>query len=71
MNKEDVACYRLYAVNCAETAGRISDTERKLFFLHMAQAWAKLAARVERAAESDGAAQLDRYGRSGQADQYG
>lgn len=70
MTKEDVACYRLYAANCAETAERISDTERKLFFLRMAQAWAKLAAQVERAAESESEAQVDRYGGNGQADQY-
>jgi hypothetical protein len=68
VNREDVACYRLYAANCAETAERISDTERKLFFLRMAQAWAKLAAQVERAAASDSEAHLDRYG--DQAERY-
>jgi hypothetical protein len=80
VSKEDVACYRLYAANCIEIAERISDPERKLFFLRMAQAWGKLAAQVERTveraalADSDGAAehrpdageaQIDRPGLTG------
>ena len=48
MSKEDVACYRLYAANCVELAERVSDTERRLFLLRMAQAWARLADQVER-----------------------
>jgi hypothetical protein len=51
--EEDVACYRLYAANCAEIAARLSDPERKLFLLKMAQAWMNLAERHERA-EPDG-----------------
>jgi hypothetical protein len=50
VSKEDVACYRLYAANCVEAGERISDTERKFFFLRMAQAWGKLADQVERSA---------------------
>lgn len=53
MSKEDVACYRLYAANCLEMASRLSDAERKLFLLKMAQGWGILADRLERA-EQDG-----------------
>jgi hypothetical protein len=53
VSKEDVACYRLYAANCLEMAKRLSDAERKLFLLKMAQGWGNLADRLERA-ELDG-----------------
>jgi hypothetical protein len=53
VSKEDAACYRLYAANCLEIASRLSNTERKLFLLRMAQGWANLADRIERA-ERDG-----------------
>jgi hypothetical protein len=49
VSKEDVACYRLYAANCLEMAKRLSDAERKLFLLKMAQGWGNLADRLERA----------------------
>ena len=49
MSKEDVACYRLYAANCLEMAERLSNAERKLFLLKMAQDWGSLADRLERA----------------------
>jgi hypothetical protein len=48
VSKEDVACYRLYAANCVELAERVSDTDRRLFMLRMAQAWARLADQVEK-----------------------
>ena len=51
--EEDVACYRLYAANCLEMAERLSNVERKLFLLKMAQDWGNLAERLERA-EQDG-----------------
>ena len=63
MSKEDVACYRLYAANCLEMAQRLSDAERKLFLLKMAQGWGNLADRLERA-ELDG--QEDGVGRGRQ-----
>jgi hypothetical protein len=47
--EEDVACYRLYAANCLEMAGRLVSAERKLFLLKMAQDWGNLADRLERA----------------------
>jgi hypothetical protein len=47
--EEDVACYRLYAANCLEMAKGLSDVERKLFLLKMAQGWGNLATRLERA----------------------
>jgi hypothetical protein len=50
--KEDVACYRLYAANCLEIAARVSDTDRRLFLLRMAQAWGKLADQVEKRCRS-------------------
>jgi hypothetical protein len=53
VSKEDVACYRLYAANCLEMAERLSNVERKLFLLKMAQDWGNLAERLERA-EQDG-----------------
>jgi hypothetical protein len=48
-SKEDVACYRLYAANCVEMAARLTDPERKVFLLRMAQAWGNLADRIEKA----------------------
>ena len=53
MSKEDVACYRLYAANCVEIANRISDSERRLFLLRMAQAWGNLAEHAEKAGAAD------------------
>jgi hypothetical protein len=61
-SQEDVACYRLYAVNCVEIAARQPDPERKFFFLKMAQAWGNLADRLDRAmgeSERDGLAGLN------------
>jgi hypothetical protein len=48
VSKEDVACYRLYAANCVELAERVSDGDRRLFLLRMAQAWGRLANQVEK-----------------------
>lgn len=50
--RETVASYRLYAANCFDLAERISDVERRVFFLRMARDWLKLADQVERAAMS-------------------
>jgi hypothetical protein len=49
VSREDVACYRLYAANCVEVAARLTDPERKFFFLRMAQAWGNLADRLDKA----------------------
>jgi hypothetical protein len=54
VSREDVACYRLYAADCVEIATRLSDPERKFFFLRMAQAWGNLADRLGKA-EQEGA----------------
>ena len=59
VSREDVACYRLYAANCVEMAARLTDPERKVFLLRMAQAWGNLADRIEKfvpAAGNDGMA---------------
>lgn len=45
--REMAACYRLYAANCIELAERISDVQRRIFLLHMARDWLKLAVQVE------------------------
>jgi hypothetical protein len=47
--REMVACYRLYAANCLELAEHVVDVERRVFFLHMARDWLKLADQAERA----------------------
>jgi hypothetical protein len=49
VSREDTACYRLYAANCVEIAENVTDTERRLFLLRMAQAWGNLADQVEKA----------------------
>ncbi len=54
VSKEDVACYRLYAANCVEMAARLTDPERKVFLLRMAQAWGALADRIEKLATVGG-----------------
>ena len=48
VSREDIACYRLYAADCIEIAQNISDTNRRLFFLRMAQAWENLADYAEK-----------------------
>jgi hypothetical protein len=48
VSREDVACYRLYAANCIEIAENVSDSDRRLFLLRMAQAWGHLADQVEK-----------------------
>jgi len=47
------ACYRLYAANCIELAERNSNVERRIFLLHMARDWLKLAVQVEQAEFGD------------------
>ncbi len=47
--REMAACYRLYAANCVELAEQMSDVERRIFFLHMARDWLKMADQVEQA----------------------
>jgi hypothetical protein len=47
--RERIACYRLYAANCLELAEHVVDAERRVFFLHMARDWLKLAEQAERA----------------------
>lgn len=54
VGREDVACYRLYAVNCVELAQGVLDPDRRLFLLRMAQAWGQLAKQVEEHAAADG-----------------
>ncbi|MGA9006190.1 MAG: hypothetical protein WB495_04690 [Xanthobacteraceae bacterium] len=53
MDKEDVACYRLYSANCVELAERTADADRRVFLLRMGQRWARLADQVEKAERAD------------------
>lgn len=46
---EPVAFYRMYAADCAAMAAEVSDTGRRARLLEMAQAWLRLAERVESA----------------------
>jgi hypothetical protein len=48
---EVVACYRLYAACCVELAQDTLEPGRKVALLDMAQAWARLAERVEKTDE--------------------
>jgi hypothetical protein len=48
VSSEDIACYRIHAADCIEIAQNISDTDRRLFFLRMAQAWENLADHAEK-----------------------
>lgn len=45
---EAAACYRLYAACCVELARGPLEPDRKVALLDMAQAWARLAERVEK-----------------------
>lgn len=47
--RELAACYRLYAANCVELAEHMPDLERRIFFLHMARDWLKMADQMEHA----------------------
>ncbi|MGA7788966.1 MAG: hypothetical protein WCA56_12445 [Xanthobacteraceae bacterium] len=49
--RETVACYRLYAANCVELARNLSDVDRRVFLLHMARDWVKLAGLAEKELE--------------------
>jgi hypothetical protein len=53
VDKEDVACYRLYSANCVELAERTADADRRVFLLRMGQRWARLADQVEKAERAD------------------
>jgi hypothetical protein len=59
-SREAAACYRLYAANCLELAEHISDAQRRVFLLHMARDWLKLAVQVERANSGDDDPQASR-----------
>jgi hypothetical protein len=48
------ACYRLYAVNCAELAQDTLELGRRVALLNMAQAWVRLADQVERHGDDPG-----------------
>jgi hypothetical protein len=48
VNREAIACYRLYAANCIELAEHIDDADRRIFLLSMARDWLKLAEQAER-----------------------
>lgn len=48
-----VACYRLYAANRIELAEHVCDLERKVFLLHLARNWLKMAEHAERAEVAD------------------
>jgi hypothetical protein len=50
--QEAARSYRQYATKCLEIAQNITDIDRRLFLLNMAQDWLKLAEHVEREAES-------------------
>lgn len=43
-----VACYRLYAAYCVDSAQHVSDSGHKVALLDMAQAWSRLAEQIER-----------------------
>jgi hypothetical protein len=45
---EVVACYRLFAAYCVESAQDTLDAGRKIALLNMAQDWSRLAERVEK-----------------------
>jgi hypothetical protein len=45
--QETAGSYRQYASKCLEIAQNISDIDRRLFLLNMAQDWLKLAEQVE------------------------
>ena len=49
---EVAACYRLFAAYCVESAQDPLEAGRKIALLDMAQAWSRLAERVEKAARS-------------------
>lgn len=49
-SRETAACYRLYAVNCIELAERVCELDRRVFLLHMAKDWLRMADQVERIA---------------------
>jgi len=53
-SREDAACFRLYAAYCAEIAQATEEAGRKVALLHMAQAWSRLADKVERSGETSG-----------------
>jgi len=52
--KEVVACYRLYAAYCAETARDPLEPGRKVALLNLAQAWLRLAEQVEKVGDDVG-----------------
>ncbi|HTZ01549.1 MAG TPA: hypothetical protein VMC05_04375 [Xanthobacteraceae bacterium] len=52
VSREVVACYRLYAANCLELAEQVCDLDRRVFLLHMARDWLRMADQIERAAEA-------------------
>jgi hypothetical protein len=55
-SKDVVACYRLFAAYCVETAQRTSDTARKVALLGAAQSWGMLADHLEKHGITDAAA---------------
>lgn len=55
-SKEVVACYRLFAAHCVETAQRTSDSSRKVALLEAAQSWGKLADHLEKHGTADATA---------------
>ena len=55
-SQEVVACYRLFAAYCVETAQRTSDSARKVTLLDAAQSWGKLADHLEKHGIPDAAA---------------
>jgi hypothetical protein len=60
VNREAVACYRLYAANCVELAEGVADPDRRVFLLAMAIDWLKLADQAEKEGEAGhGSAAID------------
>ncbi|MGB7034340.1 MAG: hypothetical protein WBD71_02345 [Xanthobacteraceae bacterium] len=47
-SRETAACYRLYAVNCIELAEQVCELDRRVFLLHMAKDWLRMADQLER-----------------------
>ncbi len=48
-SREMAACYRLYAANCIELAEQVCDLERRVFLLHMARDWLRMADQADQA----------------------
>ena len=53
ISRETAACYRLYAANCIELAEQVCDLDRRVFLLHLAKDWLRMADQAERSNAAD------------------